>query len=551
MKNTEKEKEKERVTMINTKIKEEFDPLELSDQAKEDEAREQREDSEEIKNYTDTESARVFTKKFSNKFRFCPSYEGIGGKDKLSGWIVFNYERGVWLKDGKYFRVKFAGQLGKEYKRLADIDPRRAKDFEAFAKRAEQRMGIENMLACARPLMAIDFEELDQDTNPPLLNCPNGIVDLRTGSFITTTSEERRNHFLTMATKYPYNPKASAPYFAEFIQKIAKGDTDLEQFLFDLIGYFAIPGNPERKIFFLYGEGMNGKSTFLSIIRKVLDMYGSLVSPEALIKIGGARGGTYEVAQTIGKRLITCSELPKDALLDIDFLKRITGDQEIVARGIYSAPIRYQPKHKIVFDVNNKPRLNEVLEAERSRIVMIPFDEVFNNQNKIPQFDDVILKQYGEGEGILQLIVEGAKKYYENLSENGHTGLIIPESVRMTTGQYLDTANPLGTFIKEECYACDEGALPTEAEIERQLGVCPSPEAFVKIYKIPCDESSKLLEDYNEQADYKLSIQKFVNGLKSRKFIKIKAWSGYSYIFGLCRKNSEIGTLYKKIENGV
>lgn len=160
-----------------------------------------------------------------------------------------------------------------EAKHISDADKRKA--YLRFLNGSLSRAALANMIHLAkkkvRQVSANDF-----DRDPWTLNVENGTVDLRTG----TLRPHRAEELISRLIHFRYDPHAECPQFMAFLHRImgshpdaSQGENDrAEQLVTYLQKIFgcAATGKPERVLFVFYGEGNNGKTTLLEVIRDVL-----------------------------------------------------------------------------------------------------------------------------------------------------------------------------------------------------------------------------------------------------------------------------------------
>lgn len=104
------------------------------------------------------------------------------------------------------------------------------------------------------------------DTDPWLVACQNGYLDLRT--FTLGPPDPRA--LVTRAVAAPYDPDATCPRWTQFLREIFDGDVALIDFMQRSLGY-ALTGDTTEQVFWiLYGLGADGKSTLLRVIYTVL-----------------------------------------------------------------------------------------------------------------------------------------------------------------------------------------------------------------------------------------------------------------------------------------
>jgi putative DNA primase/helicase len=70
-----------------------------------------------------------------------------------------------------------------------------------------------------------------------------------------------------------YDPNADCPKWKAFLQRIFNNNERLIRFVQRAVGYSLTGSTREQCLFFLYGTGANGKSTFLEVVRALLGDY--------------------------------------------------------------------------------------------------------------------------------------------------------------------------------------------------------------------------------------------------------------------------------------
>src|SRR5205085_2640672 len=97
------------------------------------------------------------------------------------------------------------------------------------------------------------------DRHPWFFNVLNGIIDLRTGEL----RPHRREDLITKLAPVAYDEAAACPLWLKFLDRIMDGNGDLITYLRHLCGYCLTGDVSEQALWFFYGAGANGKSTFL------------------------------------------------------------------------------------------------------------------------------------------------------------------------------------------------------------------------------------------------------------------------------------------------
>ncbi len=262
----------------------------------------------------------------------------------INRWLVWNGKR--WSIDENGEVVKLAHDTIKaiyaEASNCGDNDQR--KSLAKHALISEGRHRVENMLESAKPYVWISTNQLDQ--HPMLLNCRNGIIDLETGELLP----HDRSYFLTKMIDVEFDKNAHCPAWERFLKLVTGDDENLELFLQLAVGYSLTGRIDEHCLFFLYGTGKNGKSTFTETLRRLFGDYSQRTDIEALMQNYSGRGATASpyIAALSGARFTLASEMPEGRRLNESLVKDLTGGDSITARNLFSNPFTFTPTHKFV-----------------------------------------------------------------------------------------------------------------------------------------------------------------------------------------------------------
>lgn len=317
--------------------------------------------------FTDRNNARILAQLLKGKALYVASW----------GWCVWDGKR--WSIDHENAQVISLARelLPKYYLDRAAREPDagvRIKLCE-FAKKAHSRDKLVAALDLARGDLLADPK--DFDANLWLLNCANGVLDLRSGELKPHDPELKLSKLCPIA----YNPQAQAPRWGEFIRDITLEDGELSAFLQRALGYSITGDVREDKLFICWGSGANGKSTLLQTIRRVLGDYAKTIAPDTLLK---KRGDTHPtaVADLHGVRFAIAIETDEDQFLAEARVKALTGRDAIKARYLHRNYFEFEPQAKIWLATNHRPVVRDTSYAMWRRLALIPFRAFFPLKRK-------------------------------------------------------------------------------------------------------------------------------------------------------------------------
>jgi len=101
----------------------------------------------------------------------------------------------------------------------------------------------------------------------------------------------------------------------------------------------------------------------------------------------------------------------------------------------------FPPTHKIFLAANHKPIVNDTTYAFWRRIALIPFNYVFEKEEKKDDYHEILLE---ERDGILQELVKGCLEWQKQ-------GLSEPKEVMDATKAYKTDMDILGEFLDDCC----------------------------------------------------------------------------------------------------
>jgi putative DNA primase/helicase len=311
------------------------------------------------------------------------------------------------------------------------------KQFMKHYKKSRSFTGKTNMLKEAEHYSPILPSMLDRKKT--LLNCKNGIVNLRTGEFMPHCKEE----YITKITRCAYNPEAvDTPQWDKFLCGIFGGDRDLIRYIQKAVGYSLSGSTAEQCAFFLYGTGRNGKSTFLEIIRSIMGDYATNIQPQTImVKPSSGSSPNSDIARLKGARLVTSVEPNEGMRIDEGLLKQLTGDDVVTARKLFGDEFEFKPEFKLWMATNHKPVIRGTDTGIWRRIHLIPFT-VQIPEDKVDRH--LKYKLAKELEGIFRWAVEGCKLWQSE-------GLRMPKAILDAVKEYRHEMDVISAFTDSRC----------------------------------------------------------------------------------------------------
>ena len=349
-------------------------------------------------------------------------------------WLVWNGK--YWEPSDDIVIRKVAHAVVLEMYKAAVKNNVLDNELAKWALKSETAARINSMIESAQPYLVVDVARFD--AHPDHLNADNGIVDLRTGTVI----DHDKSWYFTKCLDIPYDTNADRAVVESFMAIITDGDIELEQYIKRAVGYSATGRTDEHCLFFAYGNGKNGKSTFMNMLSMVMGDYATTTSVEALLDIAAkGEGASPYMARLPGKRIAMAQEMPEGRRMNESLVKSITGGDRIATRGLYKDVFEFKPTHSLWISGNHKPRIAGTDDGIWRRLRILPFIVAIPDHQRRDS-RDIEAEFYVNRAGILRWIIEGAKMWYK-------IGLGSCRAVDEATAEYRGEEDAVARFTAE------------------------------------------------------------------------------------------------------
>lgn len=317
------------------------------------------------------------------------------------------------------------------------------------AKNAGNSGPIKNMMLEGSVSLAHELEELD--ASPLEVNTESGVLQFSVvrddDSGMSPVADVRllpheRSQLLTKLIPVGYDPRARAPMFEAFLERI-QPDGEMRRFLQRWFGLSLTGLTGEQKLVFLYGAGANGKSVLVDLIARILADYSATAKIESLTGKNRRSGGdaTPDLVPLIAARMVRASEPEEGERFQEGMVKALTGGEPILVRALQSDFIEVTPVFKLTISGNHKPEIRGTDDGIWRRVLLVPFDVQIPKDQRDP---DLGRKLWEERAGILNWMVDGLLAYLEG-------GLQEPDRVLEATREFREESDPVGAFLEACC----------------------------------------------------------------------------------------------------
>lgn len=385
------------------------------------------------KNYTydDTGNAQRFVDEFGENIRY---------HYKNKCWMI--YDGKTWVRDDKQqiknLADKMIKEIKKEYFDELGKDDKKAEAILKNFKHLSSTSGKEAMLKEAMHIQSIATTNTDYDKKPYLLNCENGVVNLRTGELLP----HDKRYMLSKNTHVNVGFNGKPKEWLKAINGIFQGNEGVLSFVKKAVGYSLTGDTKEQCFFQCYGNGANGKSVFLNTISNVLGDYALNAQVQSILAKGNSNNGgnaSPDIARMCGARFVRTNEPNEGARFDEGLVKQLTGGDIVTARFLYGEEFQFKSEFKMWIACNYKIVVRGTDKGIWRRMRLIPFEAEFEGKNEDKSLESKIKAEYPQ---ILAWAIQGCLQWQKE-------GLEMPDEIRIATNEYRDEMDIVRSFAKD------------------------------------------------------------------------------------------------------
>lgn len=323
----------------------------------------------------------------------------------------------------------------------------------------------------------------------------NGVFNLETWQLEDFTPEIITRNKIPVA----YIPGAYYEVTDKTFNKIAVNDKKIRAILEEILGYILFRRNEFAATFILTGDGSNGKSSYLKIIRKLIgsDNASSLDLNEL--------DQRFKTAELFGKLANIGDDIGKGYIKESSIFKKLSTGETLNVERKGKDPFDFTNYAKLIFSANEMPRINDFSDGLGRRLQIVPFKAKFtpNDDDYDPFITDKLLSDESM-QYVLNLALKSLKRL---LVEKKFT---TSKAVEDELIKYQEENNPIISFVNNE-----------DVELERAV----VGDVYLQ-YKVYCAENGfQCVSNVNFSKQvkhlYKFDVKvQWIDGKSKRLFIK-------------------------------
>ena len=247
----------------------------------------------------------------------------------------------------------------------------------------------------------IDRKEFEED--PDILVLKNGVYNFDAEE----VTEHSPQYHAKARLPITYDPDAKAPAILKFLEEVIPGKVTL---FLEWLGYHLIKDYRWADILILVGDGENGKSVLLRLMRTFLGGTEN-VSDVSLLRL---TTNNFAASRLYGKLANIAADVGSEELKDTSQLKTLTGNDWFEAEAKYQEGFSMLNYAKLSFSTNKVPKTLDRSRAFHRRPLIITCPNFFvKGVNRDPDILSKITTPQ-ELSGLFNLTLEGRARLLKN-----------------------------------------------------------------------------------------------------------------------------------------
>jgi len=204
-----------------------------------------------------------------------------------------------------------------------------------------------------------------------LIPCRNGTI-IRSNSDLVPNSP---SFGFVYQIQVMYDPSASSEAVKKFIEDVVNGED--RKLLVQIPAQALMQNSNFQLSYCLTGDGANGKSTYIQMIKKLVGRNSTTsVSLQEILE------NRFATANLQGKLFNLYADLPKTSLKDTGKFKILTGGDQMSAEKKFADSFLFENKSVFVFSANELPSVDDGTFAFWRRWAIIEFPNKFRVSNE-------------------------------------------------------------------------------------------------------------------------------------------------------------------------
>jgi len=237
---------------------------------------------------------------------------------------------------------------------------------------------VNNVLDKIKTDTYIEQSEFFNQNNLSEICLENGILNIFTREL--SIFNPRKIFFNKLPLRF--DPSAKCPKIEEHFKTILRDEED-SKIMFELFGYTLLKENKLEKSFMFVGNGRNGKSKTLELIKKFVGIENC-----SALNLNSMTSESFSLSELFGKLVNLAGDLSYNDLKDTGTLKQLIGRDEIQAKRKFLRDLNFVNYAKLIFSTNELPKVYDLTDGFWTKWVLLEFPYKFVSEKEFNQLSE-------------------------------------------------------------------------------------------------------------------------------------------------------------------
>lgn len=266
------------------------------------------------------------------------------------------------------------------------------------------------------------------------INMQNGTLKITSRGEVRLDPHSREDYF-HYYLPYDYNQEAQCPKWQTFLDQVLP-DIDSQKVLQEYLGTCFIKSKVRiEKMLVMTGEGSNGKSVVINVIRAVL-------GDENVADIPLEQLTTKDETRRMAEHKLMVLSQEMGLKIDTAVLKNYVSCDPILIRTLYKGTRQMTEYGKLLCSCNKLPQPEQTYGYFR-RWLLLPFEQTFEGKQADPNLTEKLKEELP---GIMNWIIEGLNRF---LAQDYH--FTVSDVCDQALEKYRKSADSVAMFYDECC----------------------------------------------------------------------------------------------------
>lgn len=323
----------------------------------------------------------------------------------------------------------------------------------------------------------------------------NGVFNLETWQLEDFTPEIITRNKIPVA----YIPGAYYEVTDKTFNKIAVNDKKIRAILEEILGYILFRRNEFAATFILTGDGSNGKSSYLKIIRNLIG------SENASSLDLNELDQRFKTAELFGKLANIGDDIGKGYIKESSIFKKLSTGETLNVERKGKDPFDFTNYAKLIFSANEMPRINDFSDGLGRRLQIVPFKAKFTPDDD--DYDPFVTDKLLSDESMQYVLNLALKSLKRLLTEQKFTK---SKAVEDELIKYQEENNPIISFVHNEDVGLERSVV---GDVYLQYKVYCAENGFQSVSNVNFSKQVKHLYKFDTKVQW-------IDGKSKRLFIK-------------------------------